>query len=204
MARLGHNTLYNIKNRILKDLYGTQETDFDLRRIEIAEANRILVMEPLQSIIAQLPENLFARSSRYQLFISYKLDITDLSQGVCEVWEYDSTDSHDINPAYRHAYSNGKRHLHEYPGNLDIRLGPRAAELCEEIMVLNAEKRKMEEFIDTTTKQYSGSLQLRKVWPESLHKYLPTEATKSKTKIIKATAPDFLNARLTNNLIEGN
>ena len=212
MARLGCADIHTIKRKILSNLYGANEESIKERKEDIARRNREYFMEPLRPIMDQLPFELLQHSSQYQLFINYKLSNTDLMQGVCEVWEYNSYNPTDVNPLWRHTYPNSARHLHDIPGNLDSRLALEAAQLCEETIALRTEKIAMEEFLDTTTSQYSGSLQLRKVWPASLHKYLPPEPTKNRTKSIKAikasapqfTAPDFLNTRLTNNLIEGN
>jgi hypothetical protein len=208
MARLRWGDIHAIKHKILNNLYGANEESIKERKEDIAMRNREYFMEPLRPIMDQLPFELLRQSSRYQLFINYKLNNTDLMQGVCEVWEYDSSNPTDVNPLWRHIPPNSAQRVHDIPGNLDSRLALEAAQLCEETIALRTEKIAMKEFLDTTTSQYSGSLQLRKVWPASLHKYLPPEPTKNTTKSIKASAPQFtsptfLNTRLTNNLIEG-
>jgi hypothetical protein len=204
MARLSWYELKGIKEKILEDLYGALEEKLMTRRIEIAKKNREYVMAPLQQFIDQIPENLFSVNTCYQVFIKYKPAINDHTKyALQEIWEYKQT-KNVINPDpiflgnLKHAKS-----------NLDRRLQDSAAELCEEIIALNTEKGKMKNFLDTTTDTYSGSLQLKKVWPESLHKYFPPEPVKSskkktKTKIISPPEPDFLKNRLTTNLLEGN
>ena len=50
--------------------------------------------------------------------------------------------------------------------------------MCEEILKLNKEKADMSNYLADTTRRYKGSVQLRKIWPGSLHKYLPPEPVK--------------------------
>ena len=68
----------------------------------------------------------------------------------------------------------------------------------------------MSNYLTKTTEKYTGSLQLRKVWEPSLHKYLPKEPVKvSRPKPAKKvvtpdpTTPVFLKNRMTTNLLEG-
>ena len=85
--------------------------------------------------------------------------------------------------------------------------------LFERILELRAEKKEQSDYLIETTTLESGSLQLRKTWPASLHKYLPPEPIKlpkkskgtgtNKTEVYKPKVPDSLNTRLTENLLEG-
>lgn len=203
MARLGYASIQAIKKEILDDLYGAQEKKFDERRAEIARQNRELFMKTARPIIEQLPRNLFNKQRSYQLYINYKLDPADFSKGVYEIWHYHCQDGAINPPMAMINYSKDKRNAR--PGNLEPELSKEAAELCEEIIVLRTEKNKMEAFLDSTFEHYTGTLQLRKVLPESLHKYLPAEPVKGvKAKPLKVETPDFLKVRQTSNLIKGN
>ena len=68
----------------------------------------------------------------------------------------------------------------------------------------------MDNFISQSFDRTTGSKQIRKMWPESLHKYLPKEPEpvkrtrnpKDKEDLPTITAPSQLNTRLVNNLLE--
>ncbi len=98
MARLGCADIHTIKRKILSNLYGANEESIKERKEDIARRNREYFMEPLRPIMDQLPFDLLQHTSQYQLFINYKLSNTDLMQGVCEVWEYNSYNPTDVNP----------------------------------------------------------------------------------------------------------
>ena len=73
---------------------------------------------------------------------------------------------------------------------------------------LRKEKGELERYLYETTKNNTGSKQLKKVWPEHLHKYLPAEPVKIGKKvkpvIQNPDVPTFLKERLTTNLLEDN
>ena len=217
MARLGYGELQGIKRNILADLYGSAEEALELRKTSISAQNRAYVMEPLQELINQLPENLFNKESRYHLFISYKpVEVEDRAQytddsesdqfRVNQVWESRLESSYAINPATNY-YGNP----HTQPTNLDPRLHEEAAALCEDILTLRIEKNELRKFIQDTTDKYTGSKQLREVWPTTLHRFLPAEPPPKprvprtkKEKVISPdpVAPTFIKQRLTTNLLE--
>ena len=68
----------------------------------------------------------------------------------------------------------------------------------------------MDIFITDTFDVTTGSKQIRRMWPESLHKYLPAEPVpvkrqkNSQGKLVLPTiiAPSQLKTRLVNNLLE--
>ena len=83
------------------------------------------------------------------------------------------------------------------------------------MLALRAEQQEQREYLDKTTQMYTGSLQLRKAWPEALHKYLPNEPVKPERKIRNAVTgklvkspdpvvPESLKTRMTTNLLEDN
>lgn len=210
MARLAFFEIRNIKAKILKDLYGKKEEEFNLRKSKIAEQNRQLYLKPLQHIINQLPPELIAHNTRYVVKIAYTPTI-DGDKSVHENWTYSA------NSAIPNPLDHGKASYYDpsLVNTLNPKLQPEAAQLCNEILVIRSEKADMEYYLDTTMKKYKGSLQLRKVLPEVFHKYLPAEKPKvtktrvntqisKKEKIPDMQAPEILGARLTNNLLEGN
>ena len=79
------------------------------------------------------------------------------------------------------------------------------------MLALRKEKEELSNYLDETLEEWSGPKQLKTVWPESLHKYLPVSKPRNprdpnriKPPIpTAAAAPDSLGTRLTNNLLEG-
>ena len=205
--RLAWNELNNIKNKILEDLYGEYEKDFVKRRIKIAQRNREYYLEPLKPIFDKLPPEMIPRHKGYSLSIKYRKIPNGPGHALSEIWSYNSTIP-IINPQ-EPTQQYGQ--IAKSTGILDSRLYKDAAELCNEILAIQAEKADMEEYLKTSTKNHTGSLQLRKIWPESLHSYLPIEPVKlpkmRAEKKLKATKPAFsvptvLKKRQTTNLLE--
>ena len=206
MARMSSYELSRITDKILLDLYGKQEEKLNKQKLIIAEKNREYFIEPLIPFIEKLPIALFRRELTHQTIIKYKLDKKDPKAGICHIWEYKCKDKFNyinLPTIYARVDSENENVNREYVSNLDSRLYDETAKLCEEIITLRAERRKMKKYLDETTTKYSGSKQLRKIWPHTLHKYLPAEVLKSTPKKIEIEQPDFINTRLTNNLLEG-
>ncbi len=207
--RLSWHELSIIKRKILNDLYEKSELAFSRRQDEIVQQNREYYFESIQHLLDQLPDEIIAKNTRYVVKICYLppgTSIEDTLEIVNKTWEI-SGDSIP-NPTSLGNYSK------EYPtpNKLDSRLYNKTKILCDEMIVIQKEKHDMEKFLHSTTEQYSGTLQLRAVWPASLHKYLPPEPTKQakvnkqKQKAAKAiipAVPKNLTNRLTTNLLEG-
>lgn len=205
MARLAGYELTTIKSKILKDLYGEAEKALNIRRVEITKQNRQYYLEPLKPIFDKLPPEMIPLHSDYHLKINYNARPVDTGPSVIEIWKYKS-DTPIINP---HDISQQYGHISMAIATLDNRLKSVAAKLCKDILALQLEKDTMYTFLEQTTNKYSGSLQLRKIWPETLHHYLPKELARTKNgNSSKETAPVFitptdLKTRLTTNLLEG-
>ena len=211
--RIGQYELRNMKRKILDDLYSAPEANLETRRAEIAQKSRQYYLEPLESILDTLPVEMITYHRDYYLTINYNVDPMDSSVGVAETWKY-KADKPVINPHESTTRSNYNS-FEPSRNTLDPRLQSEAAQLCNDIVSLRDEKAELEKFLHETTYKYSGSLQLRKIWPESLHQYLPPEPAKvprakrgSKIPNPNIPAdpetPTFLKTRLTTNLLEGN
>jgi len=214
--RIGDYELRQTRDRILRDLYQKTEEELNKRKIEIAALNRKYLLEPLQHIIDQLPIELIAHDRQYAVEIKYtpanqEGKVTDENRDqvtVNEQWE-STTEKSVINPkdiTGSYAYHGG------YKSKLDPKLYDQAAKLCDDILILRQEKTTFSNYLVDTTHMYTGSLQLRKVWPESLHKYLPKEPAKlarkyptkgKKAEVVNPAVPDSFGTRLTTNLLEG-
>ena len=212
--RIGDYELRNIREKILTELYGKLEEKFEKRKEEIAKQNREYFIEPLMSTIVSLPIELIAHTNQYSVKIKYTSPNTDKTDNpnlhdIIENWGFRS-DKPIPNP--KDPSKNSGSYYESIPDQpLDPRLHDITAQLCEEILKLNKEKAEMSNYLADTTRRYKGSVQLRKIWPESLHKYLPpepikiTKSNKPKEKITTndPEIPDHLTHRLTENLLEG-
>ena len=207
--RIGDYELRNIREKILTDLYGKSEEKFENRKEAIAKQNREYFIEPLMSTIVSLPVELIAHTNQYSVKIKYTSPSADKKENpdIIENWGFRSNKPI---PNPKDPSKNSGSYYESIPEQpLDPRLHDTTAQLCEEILKLNKEKADMSNYLADTTRRYKGSIQLRKVWPESLHKYLPPEPVKipkkSKEKINKddPEIPNHLTHRLTENLLEG-
>lgn len=206
--RISDSAKRTMKNDILEDLYRKAEDELRERAGTIAQKNRIYELEPYQAIIDTLPVNLIAHTKDYKVNIQYKRD-EDGNHALDEKWThyYDKPV-----PAFIEPHSSGYSNINNTAivGKLDPRLHTEAAKLAEDMLAIRQEKRELFEYLDETLEEWSGPKQLKTVWPESLHKYLPVSKPRTrrdptdKPPVPKAAAaPTGLGTRLTNNLLEG-
>ena len=223
--RIGDYELRNMRNKIMDTQFRISNENIKKRKIDIAKLNREYYLEKHQYIIDQLPKEMVSHDTDYDIRIKYTppksspFFETYLEQGgekktyvlIDEKWTY-KTDSPMINPV---EHSNARGHYSHVPEHtLNPRLEAITAKLCEDILLLQAEKKEQLDYLEKTTQMYTGSVGLRKAWPESLHKYLPNEPIKVARKVrnaisgklVKAVdpvAPASLKTRMTINLLEG-
>ena len=198
--RIGEYDLRSIRSKILTDLYGTEQGKLDDRKIVIAQKNRELWLEKYKPLLDQLPEQMVTRHTDYHLAIKYT---PGGEVALEETWDYKVKDP-IINPC--DDSSSSYRSASQSP--LHPNLETETAVLCNEILQLKEERGKMEQYLVETTRMYKGSLQLRKVWDPSLHRYLPKEPVKTPKKSTQIkedpASPTFLKKRMTINLLEDN
>jgi hypothetical protein len=190
-------------HKILTNLYGSKEKKLEERKTNIAQQNRDLWLEKYQSLLAQLPKEMITRHKDYQLDIDYTSPNPEYEK-LEETWMY-SVDDAIVNPVDG---NNSSSYLYATQSPLHSKLETIAHQLCEDILLLKKEKNAMEDYLRKTTGSNKGSLQLKKIWPEVFHKYLPAEPIriprKTKPKVVNPDVPDFLKVRLTTNLLEDN
>jgi hypothetical protein len=210
MARIGDYELRGIKNKILDDLYSKKEQELKDRQTAIAKQSREYYLAPIQYLLDQLPIEMVSHDRDYQLRIKYTPDKDKSNISVDEKWVY-KAETPIINPVD----ANSRGNYNQTPENtLDERLWGITEQLCKDMLALRAERQEQSSYLEKTTQMYTGSLQLRKEWPTSLHKYLPAEKvvvrkirnalTGKLVKPEKITVPASLNTRLTTNLLEDN
>ncbi len=199
--KISESAKREMKNKILEDLYGKPEVDLFSRQEDIARRNRIYELEPYQDILDTLPENLIAHARQYTVQINYKPSEDGSTHAISEQWKYYYEDAV---PTFVLPGSNTYGSFTSVIGKLDPRLYTEAAALAEDLIFLRTEKDELTKYLKETLEEWSGPKQLRTVWPESLHKYLPAikpRAKKDKSSV--PTAPTALGTRLTTNLLEG-
>jgi hypothetical protein len=204
--RIGSYDLQQIRGKIVGDIYKALEDVIEKRKIRIAQQNRDFWLEPFKHLIDQLPAEIITRCKEYYVRVKYTPPerfgiISDI--GIDEKWAY-RTDSPVVNPI--DGSSTGYGYATE--NTLHPKLQDAAYKLCDDILKLKKERTELEQYLYKTTKNNQGSIKLRKVWPEHLHKYLPAEpikiGKKAKPIIQNPDVPTFLKERLTTNLLEDN
>lgn len=221
--RIGSWELQSIRNQILRDLYSPEEEKHDKRKTEIVRKNREYYIEPFAEIVQSLPEELIDEHRDFITKIKYssptieKLECGTGDHGntskftVNESWTY-SNDVAVINPVEKRATSKSSYSQNQpAPQPLDPRLKDMTDQLCEEIIALRIKRKETHDYLVATTHKYTGSLQLRKEWPASFHKYLPPEPVKvaksaketKKVVVDDVALPDHIHETMTNNLLEG-
>jgi hypothetical protein len=165
------------------------------RQQVILRKNRDLFFNKIRADIAKIPTEMFHFSNVYSIAVMYRTTV-DGEREIDEAWVL-KFDLPIVNPSISQ--------------KIDPQLYIEAAELCNDIIAFRKERQELINFLKETTNKYSGSLQLRKIWPEALHRFLPAEPVKqpkSTRKKAKLTNPDpvtpgFISTRLTQNLLEG-
>jgi len=211
--RIGQATKISMKTIILRDLYERSETELSKRRASIVRRSRAVYLAKYEQILQQLPDEMISHCRDFKTKIDFEFPGNTAGLPIEkyeEVWVI-KFDKAEISPAP--ITNRGNLHwatAFEVP--LPMALQDEAFALVKDIVALKEEKGQLEKFLTDTLKAYSGSKQLEKAWPASLHKYLPRTITAAPMpKPIPAkkvtpdaiAVPDSLNIRLTNNLLEG-
>jgi len=206
--RIGSYELQKIRTKIAEDVYNALEEAIKKRKTRIAQQNRDLWLKPFLHLLDQLPKEMVTRCKEYYVKITYmptNLDLLekDSSRGIDEKWEY-RADTPIVNPI--NDSSTGYAYATE--NELHPELQTVADKLCDDILKIRKEKTELQRYLYETTKNQTGSKQLRETWPPHLHKYLPAEPVKvgkkAKPVIQNPEVPTFLKERLTTNLLEDN
>ena len=193
--RIAQHTIWNIRKNILSDLYGTHLDKINDEKEIFLRKNLALEYAPYTEYIAKIPDHLLNSGYKYSVKIVYKKN--DPINCYNEVWSV-SLKNKEHSPQEDKDYT-------VYPS-----LYSEVAAIIEREQKIEKEKREMDIFITDTFDVTTGSKQIRRMWPESLHKYLPAEPIpvkrqkNSQGKLVLPTiiAPSQLKTRLVNNLLE--
>jgi len=202
--RLSRQGKEEIKQQIRSDLFSVANTGLKERKVDIAKRNREYFLAPHMKHIDLIPSKLLNMSKMYYVRIKYNQDAVDPTDRFDETWSYTS-DVRRVNPKLHNTWE-------DYKDSLAPELYTEASVLIQEILALRKEEKSMNHFLNTSMEQYNTDIQLRKVWPTSLHKYLPAplprkpKIKKEKSAVcapVEIVVPDGLNTRLVTNLLEG-
>lgn len=200
--RISDNAKWQMKNKILDDMYAKAEIALTARQVAIAKKNREYYFEPYLPLLDKLPPELISYHTDFCVGVSYNQNAEEINRRLNATWRY-TADRQLPNPQKLPI----AKHSIGYPADtaLDPRLYKEAAVLAEDIITLRNERDELTDFLTTTLENFSGSNQLKKAWPESLHKYLPaTVARTKKAKPEPVAVPETISTRLVTNLLEGN
>ena len=193
--RISQHNIWNIKKNILSDLYAVHLDKIDKEKEVFLRKNLALEYAPYTEYIAKIPDHLLNSGYRYSVKVIYKKN--DPINRYNQTWEVSLKDS-EAAPISDKKYT-------VYPS-----LYTEVADIIEREQEIKKEKREMDIFISDTFDMTAGSKQIRRMWPESLHKYLPAEPvpvkrqknSQGKLVLPTVTAPSQLKTRLVNNLLE--
>ena len=196
--RISQHDIYNIRKKILDDLYGVHLRKISERKEAFLRKNLALEYSPYKEYLAKIPDHLLnygygSYGHKYAVKVVYKKN--DPTNSYNETWDVHLKDE-EAAPSPKEKYS-----VHHS-------LYAEVADIIEREQEIKKEKREMDNFISSSFERTTGSKQIREMWPESLHKYLPKEPErKKKEKVSKEdlpiiTAPSQLQTRLVNNLLE--
>ena len=193
--RISQGKMYDMRKNILSDLYGTHLKKINDDKEVFLRKNLALEYAPYKEYIAKIPDHLLNYGYRYLVRVVYKKD--DPINNYNQTWEVSLNDNETA------PISDKKYTVHPS-------LYAEVADIIEREQEIKKEKREMDIFISDTFDMTAGSKQIRRMWPESLHKYLPAEPvpvkrqknSQGKVVLPTITAPSQLNTRLVNNLLE--
>jgi len=193
--RISQYNIWNIKKNILSDLYGVHLDKIDDEKKVFLRKNLALEYAPYTEYIAKIPDHLLNYGYKYSVKVIYKKN--DPINRYSQTWEVSLKDSEA-------APITDKKYI-VHPS-----LYTEVAAIIEREQEIKKEKREMDIFISDTFDMTAGSKQIRRMWPESLHKYLPAEPvpvkrqknSQGKLVLPTITAPSQLKTRLVNNLLE--
>ena len=195
--RISEHNRYTIKKTILADLYGLHLDKIDKEKEVFLRKNLALEYAPYTKYIAKIPDHLLNYEYNYSVKVIYKKN--DPINQYNRTWSVTLTK--DVA---------SPRQIDGKGSTVHPSLYAEVAAIIQKEQEINKERLEMRTFIENTFNVTTGSKQIRRMWPESLYKYLPAEPilvkrqknSKGKFVLPTVTAPSQLKTRLVNNLLE--
>ena len=221
MARITNEQVATMKTQILDDLYLKTYKDLKKRKEQLTTKNRSIYLKIHKEWIDEAPEDLLYLTSTYELDISYPWDRvadkdkdmdTDINPEsrwrrpnyekeakinyIKETWRIDLGQKEIVSPNYQ-----------GYEEEIEPELKEEAENICKESIALISERAKMGLYLQEVLEKNRTHKRLRDALPSSLQKYIPVEPTRTRNPNgtgLEVAKPDFLDERLTTNLLEDN
>lgn len=194
--RLGVQKKDELKKQILNDLYDKKEKTLANQRKDFTRRNYEAHIAEAQDTIDKVPEGYINHSH------TVSVDTTEAKvSGVNTVWEF-AFDTYVPTLKKPGGYVN----YVPYPIHPDLL--DECKEIHQEMHGITTERDETRTYLKTTLDLVNTTKQLKNVWPEVLHKYIPVDAPRktSKPVDIKPTidAPvSTIQERMTENLLGG-
>ena len=227
MARITNDQVSTMKREILNDLYLKTDKDLEIRKKQLTTKNRELYLKTYEEVISKMPQDLLNFEDSYKIDISYPWDRVpeeddqNTNHSNSRNWRYSNHEKDaqinylketwkidlkgmQVSPNYRVHDGNGA-----WVEKIEIQpeLKKEATEICEESIALINERAKMSLYLKEVLEKNRTHKRLRAALPSSLQKYIPVESKSNRSKgvgSVEVTKPDFLDERLTTNLLEDN
>lgn len=192
--RISEHNRWSMKKSILSDLYGLHLDKLGKEKEVFLRKNLALEYAPYTEHLTKIPDHFLNYEYRYAVKVVYKKN--DPINSYNQTWSV--TLDGEASPISSKEYV-------VHPS-----LYTEVVSIIEREQEIKKERGEMAAFIENTFNVTTGSKQIRKMWPESLHKYLPAEPapvkrqrdSKGKVVLPTITAPSQLQTRLVNNLLE--
>ena len=148
--RLSWHELNDIKNKILKDLYGNKKEELHKKSVNIAERNRLIWLNQYKHLLDELPNDMLTRHKEYKVRVTYPWgcnpEKVDHHKRIHEAWEC-KFNKEEVNPVSDHYYA-AEQDLH-------TDLKAETEELCIDMLALNGEEHEMSQYLSKTTNTVS-------------------------------------------------
>lgn len=195
--KIGNSEKYSIRRAIIRDIYETAINKLSAQKSEIVKKNHEMYLDNINPFIINVPNSILVKGNRLAMEITNSLNAT-------EVWNA-HVDKEVITPGTVNDYGVRPIPVSAYPVFQE-----QIIEIDKEYKDLSEKKEKFDDYLEKVFAAYSGPVQLRKVLPEYLHKYIPVSPPrKARAKQVKPekpniTAPDFVKEQLVENMLENN
>jgi hypothetical protein len=201
--RLGTGLKETMKKQILEDLYDKNIARVLEERRDIVRRNYMSWLNQHEANIARIPDGFINRG--------YDVRMDVHKEANAEPGSYESIFDARVDkpvPVCEESTSSSY-YTRTYAVPVSAENSPKVIANIAEYEKLVKEKEEATAYIDKSYEQCTSTTQLRKFWPQALHKYIPPEPTRAKRekKELDTSATndiqDVLTQRMANNLLEG-
>jgi len=195
--KLSERAKINMKHQMVSEIYQARINKLLTTKEEYIRKNHELYLESINHLLKDVPENLLVKGTSLKMSFTYNEQTIN--------W-YATTEKPVICPLKLERYNNTPMDI-----PMDSSLENSVIPLYEELLDLSSKKDQFEKYLEKVFDTYSGPVQLKKVLPEYLHKYIPLPVARkprkpiaAKSELAEIKVPDFVKEQLVENLLENN